>query len=306
MLHTRVHATGHGVRIHLHHFRDERAAPSGLTLLLLHGYMDAGGTWDLVAPHLAGAGHNVLAPDFRGFGASDPVGAGGYYHFPDYVADVAALVTSLLAPQDRLGIVGHSMGGTVASLYAGARPDRVERLALLEGLGPPSMDADLGVDRMAAWLRDMERISSNARAPRVLASMDEALQRLQVNHPRVPIDVLRSRAAWLTRRDEKGQLVWAYDPLHRTTSPATFVADQLKAFLRKITCPTLFVGGGPLGYHPPDEADRLTAIRDLAIADLPNAGHMMHWTEPYLLGEMLVRFFGAPRPSSDRTTPQAS
>src|SRR5690242_21631642 len=105
---------GNGIDLFVHRFRDEAAAPSGLTVLLLHGYMDAGGTWDLVAPALAAAGHDVVAPDLRGFGRSDAVGPGGYYHFPDYVADVEALVREL-APE-RLAVVGHSMGGTVASL----------------------------------------------------------------------------------------------------------------------------------------------------------------------------------------------
>src|SRR4051794_24555734 len=98
-----------GLKLYVHRFRDPAAAPSGLTILLVHGFLDSGATWDLVAPRLARAGHDVVAPDLRGFGLSDYVGAGGYYHFPDYIADLAELVDAI-APR-RLSVVGHSMGG---------------------------------------------------------------------------------------------------------------------------------------------------------------------------------------------------
>lgn len=263
-------------------------------LLLLHGYMDAGGTWDLVAPSLTAHGHVLLAPDLRGFGESDGIGAGGYYHFVDYVADVDALVRSLVPSGARLGLVGHSMGGTVASLFCGARPERVERLALLEGLGPPAMEPQVTVDRVRSWLRNLEQLK---REPRPLESMDDALRRLTVNHPRVAREVLASRAVWLTRLDAEGRLTWAYDPLHRTTSPLPFQVEIFEAFLEKIACPTLVVGGGPAGYHPEDEPARIKKIARAEVVDLPDAGHMMHWTQPEALGELLARFFGA-RPSA--------
>lgn len=288
MQHTRLDAPGNGLRLRVHRFDDPGATPSGLTLLLLHGYMDAGGTWDLVAPPLTAAGHTLLAPDMRGFGESDPVGPGGYYHFVDYVADVDVLLRQLLPADARVGIVGHSMGGTVASLYAGARPERTERLALLEGLGPPAMNASVGVDRVRAWLRNLEQLD---RSPRRLDSMEDAVRRLGANHPRVPREILATRAKWLTKVDPYGQLVWAYDPLHRTTSPLPFQLDLFESFLAKIKCPTLVVGGGRLGFHPDDEAERIARIQGARVAELSDAGHMMHWTQPADLARLLLDFF---------------
>lgn len=288
MQHTLLDAPGNGLRLRVHRFHDASAEPSGLTLLLLHGYMDAGGTWDLVAPHLTAAGHTLLAPDMRGFGESDSVGQGGYYHFVDYVADVDALFRHFVPAGSRAGLVGHSMGGTVATLYAGARPDRVERLALLEGLGPPGMDGTVALDRTRAWLRNLEQLD---RSPRRLESLEDAVRRLGANHPRVARDVLVTRAKWLTRHDAQGRLVWAYDPLHRTTSPMPFQVEVFEAFLAKIECPTLVVGGGPTGFHPEDEPQRIAKIADVRVAELPDAGHMMHWTRPAELGALLVELF---------------
>ena len=242
-----------GLRLWVHRFRDESRAPTGLTIVLLHGFMDSGATWDMVAPTLARAGHDVLAPDLRGFGQSDFVGPGGYYHFPDYVADLAELVDAL-APR-RLAIVGHSMGGTVAALYAWApgTPTGWERLsAAARGHGPHG-DGDTApsraVDRMQAWLRTLREV---ARTPKPLTSLQEAVERLALHHPRVPREVIESRAKLLTRADETGRLVWADDPLHRTTAPTPFRADAFGEFLRRIDCPTLVVSGGapPAGTPP--------------------------------------------------------
>ena len=290
-----------GLKLWVHRFREASVPPSGLTIVLVHGFMDAGSTWDLVAPALTRGGHDVVAPDLRGFGLSDYIGPGGYYHFPDYVADLAELIDAL-APR-RLAIVGHSMGGTIAGLYAGSHHDRVERLALLEGMGPNPTEPAMAIDRMQAWLRTLREVT---RIPKPLTSLQEAIERLSLHHPRVPREVIESRARLLTRADDRGRLIWAYDPLHRTTAPTPFQAETFKEFLRRIECPTLVVSGGPAGWHPPDEADRIAALPSTVRFELPNAGHMMHWTEPAALGERLAAFFGEAPPARKARPPAPS
>jgi pimeloyl-ACP methyl ester carboxylesterase len=63
-----------------------------------------------------------------------------------------------------------------------------------------------------------------------------------------------------------------------------------RAFAGAVTCPVLFVSGGPHGFHPPDEAERLSAFTDLTRRELPEAGHMMHWTQPKELADLLLAF----------------
>lgn len=277
---------GHGLELSVHRHRDADATPRGITALLVHGFMDAGGTWEDVAGPLAAQGIDVWAPDMRGFGRSDRVGPGGYYHFPDYLSDVDALVGGAMGTPDRLVLVGHSMGGTVCSLYAGTRPDAVERLVLLEGIGPPATDPEVGPVRMRRWL-DQLREGPGGRPP---SSREDALRRLASVHTRVDRAVLERKVEHLIV-ERAGELSWAFDALHRTTAPYRFDAEAFRCFLREIRCPTLFIGGGPSGFHPPDEEERLQLIGGVVESiDLAEAGHMMHWTRPREVAEAILGF----------------
>jgi pimeloyl-ACP methyl ester carboxylesterase len=260
------------------------------TVLLLHGFMDSAPTWDMVAPALADAGFRVLAPDLRGYGDGARVPAGGYYYFADYVFDVADLVEALVPAGSPLFVVGHSMGGSVANMFAGAYPERVARLALLEGTGPPNMPPEVAPDRLLGWIDDVRAVRT--RGPRSMATRDDALKRLVGYNPRVSEDELRRRLDALVRADPRGGFVWKADALHGTRGPVPFNAESWKAFARRVTCPVLFVSGGPAGWHPADEDARVASFAVVARVEIENAGHAMQWTEPAKLTRLLLEFFG--------------
>jgi pimeloyl-ACP methyl ester carboxylesterase len=274
----RFRAKGNGLELSVVEWAPD--APHA-TCLLLHGFMDAGGSFDLVAPTLADAGLRVLAPDLRGFGESDRVSGGGYYHFPDYVADVDALLSGVTGD---LFVVGHSMGGTIATLFAGARPERVQKLAVLEGVGPLDSPDDTAPLRLHKWL---EQLASPPRAQPM--TEEDALRRLVAAHPRIDREVLATRLVHLARPEGDG-LVWRFDPLHRTTSPMPFFAKVYSAFAARVACPVLYVTGGPLGWRVPDEDARVAAFADAKRVDIDGAGHMMHWTAPGPLAMHLETF----------------
>ena len=271
-----------------HHVLEWPAESPVGTALLVHGYMDAAATWDLVAPALAARGLRVLAPDLRGFGDGPRVGPGGYYHFPDYVLDVAELVDAFVPEGAPLLVVGHSMGGNIATMYTGTFPERVARLAVLEGAGPPSTPPSVAPERTRRWIDDVR--VARLRGSRQMPSREDALRRLFLNHPTVPHDVLRRRLDHLARPLPDGGMVWKSDPLHGTRSPQPFIAEAWMAFASRITCPALWISGGPQGWHPPDEETRLGAFKALERAEIADAGHMMHWTKPEELTGILAEF----------------
>jgi pimeloyl-ACP methyl ester carboxylesterase len=190
------------------------------------------------------------------------------------------------------------MGGTVATLYAGTHPERVTRLVNIEGLGPPDMPPELAPVRMRAWIDGVRRVrgkrgAGGARGDGGSFSGAEALTRLGANHPGLPPELLASRLVHLAAaRPEDGEdrVAWKSDPLHRTISPVPFFAPVFIAFARRVTCPVLFVSGGPKGFHPEDEPERLAAFADLRRVEIEDAGHMVHWTRPEALVAHLAGF----------------
>ncbi|HLK36441.1 MAG TPA: alpha/beta hydrolase, partial [Polyangiaceae bacterium] len=102
--------------------------------------------------------------------------------------------------------------------------------------------------------------------------------------------VLRTRLDSLIRERPDGGVAWKADPRHATASPMPFFSESWMAFARRVVCPVLFVSGGPLGWHPTDEATRITAFAALERTEIPEAGHMMHWTQPEALARLLIGF----------------
>ena len=286
MKHSTRRMPGHGLELCVHRFSREARPPADRTVLLLHGFMDAGGTWHDVAKTLCDRGIEVWAPDFRGFGRSDRVSGGGYYHFANYVADIAVVIQQIAASD--LTIAGHSMGGTVAVYYAGARPGTLQRLVLLEGIGPPDMPASTVHPRMKLWLDALDSPRQN----KPLQSIDDAVRRLSRTHSNIDRAALARIAPHLVvERD--GELSWAFDALHRSASPGRFDVAAFNDFLDAIACPTLFISGGKTGLHPSDEQDRIDRIADARAVTLEGAGHMMHWTEPEATATAIADFISS-------------
>ncbi|HEY4015289.1 MAG TPA: alpha/beta hydrolase [Polyangiaceae bacterium] len=257
------------------------------TALILHGFQDAAATWDDVAVSLARSEMRVLAPDMRGFGDGPWVPKGAYYHFPDYVADVAGLVTRL-AGDGPLFLVGHSMGASIATYFTGAFPERVAKLVLVDGVGPPESRPDVAPARMRAWIATMEAVGDGLDND-PFDSMGEVEARLARYHPGLDRETLARHARQLVRAVDGG-FAWKRDPLHATTSPALFFARSFEAFLRRVTCPVLHVSGGERGLHVPDEEQRLACVANLTRITI-EGGHGLHWSKPRELAEALVAFW---------------
>ncbi|MFI7576767.1 alpha/beta fold hydrolase [Micromonospora sp. NPDC049497] len=111
-----------------------RHGGSGPPVVLLHGHPRTHATWHRVAPLLA-ARHTVICPDLRGYGGSSkPPSSPDHttYAKRAMAADVVALLDRL--GHDRAAVVGHDRGAYAAMRTALDHPDRVSRLAVLDGV----------------------------------------------------------------------------------------------------------------------------------------------------------------------------
>jgi pimeloyl-ACP methyl ester carboxylesterase len=276
-----------GLSIHCLEWGD----PAGEPLVLVHGYLDLAYSWKWLVEALQREAHKppwIVAPDCRGHGDSGWVGAGGYYYFPDYVFDLDCVIRSLGAAQCQL--VGHSMGGTISLLFAGAFPERVSRLALIEGIGPPGMEFSDAPPRMRKWITEVRE--RGRRHFREYASVQAGAGQLRQTNPRLSDDLALDLARTAMKQNDRGKWVWKFDPLHRTASPQPFYARQALEFLRRIECPVLVVDGKQSRQMTrADKQERYEAIKNHRRVIIDNAGHMVHQDNPHELAKVFAQFF---------------
>jgi pimeloyl-ACP methyl ester carboxylesterase len=261
--------------------------PAGApTVVMVHGFLDLAWAWAQLAEQLASS-YRVVAIDWRGHGDSDWVGAGGYYHFMDYVADLDDVVAQV-SPADPVNVVAHSMGGTVALYWAGVRPAKCRRVASLEGLGPPEMPSVLPA-RTAGWIDGWKK--ARAKPPKVMASLAEAAARMKKHDPLLSDDAALWHAERGTRAVEGG-FAWKHDPLHLTQGPYPFRREIAIEYWKAITAPVLYLEGSVSTFRfLGDEVDaRLAVMKDASRATIEGAGHAIARHQPERLAALLRDF----------------
>jgi pimeloyl-ACP methyl ester carboxylesterase len=215
------------------------------------------------------------------------VGAGGYYHFPDYVLDLDHVVQALQCKTIKL--IGHSMGGTISFLYTGTFPQRVVKLVLIEGIGPPGMSFSDAPARMEKWIAEVNQ--RGRKHFRQYSSIEAGAEQLRQTNPRLDPQLALHLARSGMKQTPAGKWLWKFDPLHRTTAPQPFYTAQAIEFLRRITCPVLIVDGAESHQiRRQDIKERLEAIKNRKQAVIENAGHMVHQDNPKALAEVIAGF----------------
>ena len=290
-----------GLSYHLQQWGTPRADQA--LLLMMHGYMDVGASFQFVVDAMARAGNAqrcIVAPDWRGFGlsvapapASAPIDA---YWFADYVGDLDAIIDAL-SPDAPVDLLGHSMGGNVVMTYAGVRPGRIRRLINLEGFGLPDLPAAQAPGRLASWLDELKQ-------PQTLkpyASLDAVAARLRKNNPRLPAD----KALWLaghwSAQGADGLWHLRADAAHKRINPVPYRAADAIATWQLISAPLLWVQGRESRldahwggrYSHAEFQQRLAHVPDVRQVHLADAGHMLHHDQPEALAAALEDFLQA-------------
>lgn len=225
----------------------------------------------------------VVAPDLRGHGDSGRV-TGGYYYFMDYVADLDDVIAQMA--RGELVVVGHSMGGSVSGYWAGTRPEKVAKLALLEGLGPPDMASMDGPIRTAMWIDAWKTARGKHK---VMASVEVAAGKLRAKDALLTETSALELARAGTRPIEGG-VTWKHDPLHLTMGPYPYRLDTAIKYWTRITCPTLIVDGADSQLNLPiaERAARRAHFANHRHVVIPGAGHAIQRHQPAVLAEHLI------------------
>ncbi len=260
--------------------------PSLPPMLAVHGWLDNAGSFSELAPRLADR-HHIVAIDFAGHGLSDRLVAGAWYHYVDYLTDITAVVEHLGWQQ--LDLLGHSMGGTLAVLWAAAFPDRVKRVISIDALGPISDDASNTAKRLTDALTDRQQWQPGSSGARVYSNRDDALASRARN------DVMSSASAdaLATRGLEAvaGGYRWRVDRRHRLNSLTRYTEEQVLAALSACVAPVLFIRAKDSHFKMPSQVveQRLLAFSN-AVEDALPGGHHLHLDDAASVIESIDRF----------------
>lgn len=270
-------------------WRAEAAPAACPRVLAVHGWLDNASSFDRVATGLGAA--EVVALDLPGHGRSDHRSEGPY-HFIDQVADVVAAADALGWP--RFALVGHSLGASIGAVIAGTFPARIERLVMIESLGPLTETVEGTPARLARALvserearprrkRVYPEPSAAAHELALATGMHESSARILVERGLAPV-----ADGWL----------WRADPRLRRPSRLRLGEEQVHAFLAAIACPILLVTGSE--GHPRDDPRMRTRFERLAgRADFEHrdfaGGHHVHLDNADEVGPCLRRFLAGER-----------
>lgn len=203
------------------------------TVLALHGWLDNCASFVRIAPELAqSCDLDIWAIDLVGHGHTGYRPKGSYYHIWDNVIDLALVMDA--QGWEKVDLLGHSMGAGVATLMAGAMPERMGRVALLEGLGPISTPAEESPSQLAQAVGKYQLMGYKQPPSYVdITTAAEARMRgvgdisFEAALPLAERGTIKQDNAW----------VWRSDARLRIPSPVRLTEEQVNGFCQAITVP---------------------------------------------------------------------
>jgi pimeloyl-ACP methyl ester carboxylesterase len=271
-----------GLKLHYWEWGDSKAEP----YVFVHGVRDQGRSWDHFLEALLARGvpiEHAVALDLRGHGESEWPNHGRGYRHEDFLTDLAGLLKHL--ESDSVTIIGHSLGGSMCLLYAGTFPEKVKRMVLLESLGPFARADDEVPEVFADRLRGRDYIE----IPFPHESLEAAAKALQKTFPLIPDEAALHMARFGTSY-KGGRYRWKHDPILRYRTTTAMSEGQIEAFIRRLSCPILFVYGTKSDFMKSVRGRRASLFPNARIIPIEGAGHHIPHEKPQELAEVVVPF----------------
>jgi pimeloyl-ACP methyl ester carboxylesterase len=260
-------------RLRLHYV--DWGNPEAPPLILQHGGRDHCRSWDWIAQELRHDWH-VIAADLRGHGDS-AWSPDGDYTMNAYTYDFAQLVHAL--GYDQVTICAHSLGGNIATRFTGLYPDKVRKLANIEGLGPaPELVAERNKNgfavRMREWIEDKRKAAG--RMPRRYPTIKAAYERMKEENTYLTDAQARHLTIHGISRNEDGTWSWKFDNYLNVWPLDYTPQDEIHDLWGAITCPMLLFYGQDSFASNPEKDGRATHFNTATVIEYENAGHWLH------------------------------
>ncbi len=255
----------------------------GPPLLAMHGWLDNAASFVPLMPHLRE--FDIVALDLPGHGASAHRAHGYDYAFVDWIHDALDALDALGWQRARL--LGHSMGAAIATMVAAAAPERVEKLAVIEALGPLAGAATSAGERLRKAIT--ARRTAAQRPRRVIPNIETAVKaRLAVG------DMSDAAARLIVSRNLEaieGGWRWRSDPRLVLPSHLRITEEAALSIVSAVDTPTLLIVADPAPpYFTPEMRDeRVACLRDGRLIVLPGSHHL-HMEQPDIVAPLLLDF----------------
>ena len=268
--------------------------PDGPPVLALHGWLDNAASFIPMAPYLDS--HDIVAIDMLGHGASAHIPKGYDYAFVDWLHDILDVLDALGWRQAHL--LGHSLGGALASVLAAGAPERVLSLALIEALGPPPWPGDHAAESLRNAIAGRRKAISPPRLiPDIATAVRARLQATEKSEAAARLLVERNL------RQVDGGYQWRSDP--RLMWPSHLRAEEasVRNWLSSIECPVLLVAADPAPvYFTPELRNARFACLKHGEQHIVPGTHHLHMDKPEAVAG-LIRDFWSGLPASQSGVP---
>lgn len=251
-------------------------------IIALHGWLDNAASFEPLVSYFAD--YQIIALDFAGHGKSEHRAKGAHYHLVDNVQDLHEAIIYL--ELQAVSIVGHSMGGIIASMYAACFPEMVEKLVVIESFGPLTLEPRSSASQLRKSIDS--RMAGAAKTPRHPESMDTAIRaRMMAGKMQT------SSAELLMKRNidvSDGSIRWRTDPRLRTISSLRLTDEQADSFIASVTCPWLTILGSEGFEKLRVNLDKRKYLAPDMVAATCPGGHHLHMDNPGPVAEKIIGF----------------